>query len=1145
MANPLAGLSGSVSAPGKPPKAPQARPKPLPSLKGVSGSVSAPKLPMSRSTGVGKAPILREVEGPSGPRVLNQEVKAMGKSPSEVLKQVEGPKGLPRQQAPKGRGGGILGTILNLPGRAETQGYKNLASMTGVPQLNKLGNLAAEAVNIPTQALPAAYHAGKALGEAARGEPKELHELGKQLAKESAIVHLVKGDFKGAAEAAGHHPLGTALEAGGSAAAVDRALGAMGRMSGVDAAKLSDAGASNTSRAPRQYPREAVPEGGTTVAQRPYTKGLVRPALEKKATARPIPTGRVSPNLRKSFDRFEGEHLAITRRTRDTIAHNHAKTVGKTPNNGAMVPFGQWLADPKAVDEAGNNLHQSQLQEMIDHLKAPLAGEHAHEAQIREANVKHLEGLKGKDLSKAYQTSLKVAADKRALEPELIKHKVYTPETIRAAKLIPAFRFHFRDQNPFVDTTVPHGESPFRLGGPEGKTIAVGDVAKQLEAKGIHENQLSFTTTRPFQNGNAPFRTGRSPGGAKVAKGHLSGNALMRGQFDPTHDAALRQHLTDAGIINKARGDLRFSREYVHSRAAIARLLEARMDRLPTDQRTALHNYIQKELRSGQGIHFEGGKSPWQQALEAQEHLRTLYPDIKLEPIRVAHPYATPQYRQGMGRHLDVAATQDKLDPSNFGPEHDFWKTRAPDEPAAQHDVTAGPVGLVHQEIRDRVRAYEKDLGQAHLSRMPSSFWRKTNVAFSVRHVPGVAQEVGLRLAANNVGPLSAMRGTRALSEIRRYGEAHPDPFVKLGAQRLDAATGGTVASQALEQVRHVTRSQLADTKLAKAAEWWNKGVARPITGAPLRAVRGAVRAFNGTTNAILRFERRTIEHPPQVAGVGKLYNQEFQRLHGQRLKLIGAFSDVEKAFLHGQLDPQAIDRAASLGREYWGDWTRSSPEFKSYQRVSPFLQWYLNSLRFLYHTMPVHHPIQSGLLTAIEGATHEQRLAEGQEYKGGFPLGSRLLGTDLEPQQQGSLPYGKGERASQEYYTPQGAVSAGPLESVLGAVLPYASGIWMVSHGVNPITNRPLEEKNAEGKKEPIRDSNQLALLAAMSVAESFFPPLRYQQSLSKKPASYVFRPLRTEKTRLEVPAKRAKEVKLGPGLGTSLGTKLGTSLK
>ena len=130
-------------------------------------------------------------------------------------------------------------------------------------------------------------------------------------------------------------------------------------------------------------------------------------------------------------------------------------------------------------------------------------------------------------------------------------------------------------------------------------------------------------------------------------------------------------------------------------------------------------------------------------------------------------------------------------------------------------------------------------------------------------------------------------------------------------------------------------------------------------------------------------------------------------------------------------------------------------------------------------------------------------------------------------------MPLGESsERLSQEYYTPQGAVSSGPLETDLGALLPWASGIYSVAKGINPITNRPLEEK-IEGKKQPIKDANKLALLAALSAAESFAPPLRYAEELAKKPASYVFRPFRTEKTRTGEPYKKPSSWGLGSSLG------------
>lgn len=1173
----------------------------------IQGKQTAAKPPpppkgIGPAKGVGRAPAPPRISGSvnaSGPRVsLPRSVgkETFSTHPPELpfsgapklqraYAQTPAPKSAPAQhsllslhtleQIPPALSKGVADVYGSKAGTKGGVEHGRAAAGAAVASPINSRNLLAEGVNIPAQVGPALYQVGKAgvkglapPGTKAHEESSsEFKSLAHNYLHSTVVGNLIRGHPEAALNALTEHPIAGGLEVSGTAGAIDRGLGALGRVSGVDAAKLADGGV--TSRAPREYPTSAVPEGGATVAQRPYHKGLVRPALEKRVTAKPVPAGRISPSLRKSFDRFEGEHLRITRASRDQVIHDHVKTLKGTDRQGAIVPFGQWLADPKAINPAtGVKFATEHLNEAIKHFSKAPPHEFPEEAAIRKANVEHLKALQGRDLTKAYGAAQKIAADKRALEPELVKHGVYTPETIRAAKLVPAFQFHFRDQNPFVDTSAPIGESPFHLGGPEGRQIPVDEVAKKLEEKGIHEKQLSFVTTRPFQNGNAPFRSGRIPGGAKPSKGHLSGHAFIRGQFDPTPDAALRQHLTDVGIINRARGDLRFSSEYVHSREAIAKLLEKRLGTLPAGEQVALRNYIAKDLRSGSDRHFpamKNGKSAWQQALEAREHLKALHPDIQLEPIRVAHPYATKEYRGALGSHLDTGILDPQnlgiLDPANHGAEQELWKTRVPEEHASQLDPTAGPVGLVHREIRDRVRTYEKDLGAAHLSRMPASFWRKTNVAFSVRHVPGVMQEIGLRSLANNIGFLSGIRATRAAEEIMRYAEKSPDPFVKLGAQRFRAMSGGTVAANALEQAKHVTSDQMANTPLGKVAGWWQKGAARKVTGAPLRSMTWALKGFNHATNRILSFERKAIEHPPQFAGVGKHLNEEFQRMHGERLKLVGAMSDVEKSFLRGQLDPKAIDHAANMMREYWGEWTRSSPQFRKWQSVSPFLQWYLNSLRFLYHTMPVHHPITTGLLVAMEGATREQRLAEGQEYKGGFPLGSHLEPSDLEASQQGSLPFGKGFRAGQEYYTPAGAVSGGPLETTMNAVLPYASGIYDTLSGIDPITKRPLEEKNPEtGKKERITDPNRLFMLGALSLAESFMPPLRYASTLERPRTGekedalgkalgvppnvwQAFRPLRTE-TERKVKPEKEKKLKLGPKLGTSLGTSLKTNL-
>ncbi len=508
-----------------------------------------------------------------------------------------------------------------------------------------------------------------------------------------------------------------------------------------------------------------------------------------------------------------------------------------------------------------------------------------------------------------------------------------------------------------------------------------------------------------------------------------------------------------------------------------------------------------------------------------------------MRTIKVAHPYASPAFRMGMADKLaEHADLQDRLEPDIPG-EGQMRSRLEPQGELAAHDMTSGPVGLVHPTVASRLAEYEKNLGSAHLLQLPSATWRRLNVAYSIRHPGGVAQELGIRALVNNIGFISLTRGTKFGHYLKEWAESNPDPAIKTQWQRLEANTGGTYASFTSGQGKHIPLRQLEDTVLERPAKWWVKHEAQKITGMPLKAITTAVRGTNHFTNQILRIERKYIEHPPVVAGMGKHFAEEFQRTHGKRMKVFGAMNEVEKEFLQGRLNPKAIDHAAEALKEQWGDWKASSPKFRRAQAMAPFLRWFTNALRFIYHTMPVNHPIKTGLLVALEGATREQRLTEGQEYEPGFNLGKGKLPA----YQQGSFPIGPGKRYGAEYYSSEGAVSAG-LEGFLGAAAPWATGIYDTMHGIDSLTHRPLEEVNPKtGKKEPITGQGKLALLGALAAFESFAPPYRYAKELTEKPASYVFRPFRTEKEHKE---GQKKEKGLGGSLGGSLGGNLGGKL-
>ena len=208
--------------------------------------------------------------------------------------------------------------------------------------------------------------------------------------------------------------------------------------------------------------------------------------------------------------------------------------------------------------------------------------------------------------------------------------------------------------------------------------------------------------------------------------------------------------------------------------------------------------------------------------------------------------------------------------------------------------------------------------------------------------------------------------------------------------------------------------------------------------------------------------------------------------------------------------------------------------------KVMPFYKWYANSLKFIYHIVPAHHPIKTGLLVALESATAEQRKAAGQGYEQGFKVGKG----GLAERQQGSIPIGEGFVSNQQYYSPPGAVSGG-LEGALGSLFPYASDAWAILHGTNPLSGKTLQDSNHK----PVTDADQRILMALIASLESFVPPIRMGKELLEKPAPEkedplgkklgipaniwkVIRPIRTEPEYLQSGKRKAPSASAGNAL-------------
>lgn len=1129
-----------AAAPPKPPKAP--------TLKGVTGSVKAPGAPVSRSTGIGRMPTPKGVSG---------AVSAPDRRGPGLQKLVaESKAAMPKP----GSRGLSIGTItanplhdLSVAGEAMKGGYKVLGGATGTGvgrEIGKLaGNTASNLINLPAQAIPTAYDVGKTAVKSLAPPGTKLHSegeseqraLAKSFAHESAAAHLVKGEWHEALSAAERNPVNTGLEIYGGLSAADRLAGAAGRIAGTPELKAklapADPGATTVSRQPKTL--LAPSDQHASVPLRPYDKGLVKRLEQGRNDSQTRPEGlKLTEAYRKHYDQTEGSLLRINQNSRSDVINKRMGGMKNVPGKDAIAHFG-WgtLSDPKVLNDEGTPVYRDQLSQLVEHHSKPVEDESLAQKQNREANMVHAQKLlEDKAFEQnphaAYKAALKVAADKRALEPDLEKHGVYSKQQMREAKVKAAFQFHYRDQNPWVEPAKTGSEgSVFKIGGKDGQHVPVSKIYAELQRKGVNPDQLSFTTTKPFQNPDRAFnRTPAIPRktGAAASRGTLTGAAFKNGQYDPTYDAVVRQHLTDQKIVDDARAVAYKNGRYTLTKEHLAKLVEQRMGALSESDKAIAQKAVD-DLRAGKtgprpsgdkqarSVYFDatGSKSPWQKAMETKELVEGLHPDVKLEPVRIAHPYAPKSFRDAQVAN-DISG---RLDPAMFT---EGTPSRFPKSPIDRHNPEAGEVGLVHKAIADAEKKYEKITGSTTRNAItkPATVWRRANIAYSVRHVPGLSQEIGLRALVNKIGPQSYLRGRKAYATAMEGAAEHP-----FEASQLRGMTGGTVAQMTEDLNRHVTSNQLWGTKAGKVAEVIKAGEEHKITGAPLRAVKTAIGVYSKVTTSILRIQRKILERPQELSGLGKHLNDEAKRITGRSLPVIKQMQGVQAQVARGLLDQKALDAAARSLKEYWGDWQTTTPAMKNAMLVSPFFKWYVNSLKFIYHTMPVHHPIKTGLLTIAESATAEQRRGEGQGYKKGL----KLANTQLAEGQQGSLPEGGGFRVGQEYYTPAGAVSSG-LEGALGAVMPYASDAWAILHGTNPIDGKTLENKNYEQQT----DANQRILLAILSGLEAFVPPERIAKQLLEKgnpekedpwgkalgvPPSLwkVIRPLRTEKERTQ----------------------------
>jgi len=298
----------------------------------------------------------------------------------------------------------------------------------------------------------------------------------------------------------------------------------------------------------------------------------------------------------------------------------------------------------------------------------------------------------------------------------------------------------------------------------------------------------------------------------------------------------------------------------------------------------------------------------------------------------------------------------------------------------------------------------------------------------------------------------------------------------------------------------------------------------------------------------------RVIESTAQRIALGKAAREDIQQFTGSWTKTIAlgkrSLEEVQKGLVNTSTQHRFMERQYELLGQYDG----FKPGLRrAVQTAFPFLPWTLNSLRFVYWTLPGHH---SAAFTAlVKSAQHVQ--AEWEAEHKDVPPGT--LSDALVQKDKGLVDVGR--------YTPFGItvpIAHGQAEGLPSTFMPQLSGAQEALSGKDPF-GRPLQVPKTASNPKGEATAGQKLGIAANSAAESMIPLLAMGRRLQEgggtsyanstifspkaKPEtshgmSGVDRTLNPFRPTYVKPKTKAK-AKLGSGLSSGLGSGLGTGLK
>ena len=355
-----------------------------------------------------------------------------------------------------------------------------------------------------------------------------------------------------------------------------------------------------------------------------------------------------------------------------------------------------------------------------------------------------------------------------------------------------------------------------------------------------------------------------------------------------------------------------------------------------------------------------------------------------------------------------------------------------------------GPEGkfrLMPEAITKRIAEHEKVSQPGKLTKAMQNYtgkWRSTALFTTPRWPVGVGQENAIRLAFANVNPF-AMFGL--------------GPAVKLGKSLRDQFNAIASDPAETEARRFVARAQLAAMDSGQHYGSYIYNAIPHDEAVPAEAksamdaftehapVSQTLKAWTGWRGFIGK-DLKKLESNTKLALRGKVALDEAGRFFTQWRELLTRQDQAVKAYAKSKLTPAASAKLGEDTMKLAGNWTTLTPEVhKAVQTYSPFGLWWLNSMKFVFQTLPRDHPFKTAALAAMEAGTGVKPGEAQPEYlAGSIGVNLPIVGhVDITPL----------------HYSPFG-IGVEPEKTAAGMLLPQISDAALTGVGINPLSYEP-----------------------------------------------------------------------------------------